>query len=69
VRCRRGLTRRCGAGQALDERRHLLRLWVTPRPERLPPRARAAFRSAVQAAQNTGIRVRDAPLVVPLEAE
>ncbi len=62
------LTRRARA-QALGERRHLLRLWVTPRPERLPRAARAAFQHSVLAAQDTGISVDDNVLTVPLEAE
>ncbi len=55
--------------QALGERRHLLRLWVTPRPARLPPAARAAFQHSVLASQDTGISVDDNVLTVPLEAE
>ena len=63
------VTLRRARAQALGERRHLLRLWVTPRPARLPPAARAAFQHSVLASQDTGISVDDNVLTVPLEAE
>ncbi|KAK9840646.1 hypothetical protein WJX81_006750 [Elliptochloris bilobata] len=55
--------------EALDQRRHLLRLWVAPPGERPLPDAYAALWGSTEPGKRGGINIGNNTLVVPLEAE
>lgn len=55
--------------QPLNERRHLLRLWVSPPGERPLPEGYKAIWGSTTPGKRGGINIGDNKLVVPLEAE
>lgn len=55
--------------QELENRRHLLRLWVAPSNDRPLPEEYAELWDSVEPGKRGGIYIGGTPLTVPLEAE